>query len=886
MFGYKSPKNIPGLVLWWDAADQTTINDGRSFQGQNVYKFIDKVSGVVLTNFAGVNGPTYSYASVNGKNAIHFPYHTNNNGSLKALSTTSLENISIDVKTIFFVFKPTTTQSGNNTKYALSIWPESSVPSVLQEPVISVRSAGGNNPYTEYSEGSFDIEGARNLFFRNEKSLRFGVKSSTNPDVNALQVLISRTKIDNKISKFTILQENGLDSKQEFYKNDELLFEKYDMSPVVGPFGLSIGSYYYNTLNKTSNAYPLEGYFCEMLYFNRFLEDDEINTIGSYLIRKWDPLRLILNYGSIPITLPEIPPPPSGIGGGGNPGVPVVTPYTEPSVTMDVTQIVVSSNQITNFIIDVTLGSLSITDRGIVYSTFPNTTPTINNNKVSSGSGGGVSNPSMTGLSTATSYYVRAFVTDPNGTYYSSPITLLTTSNIIFSRTTGSTNTITNPVDFQFNDLSNVYQTFWDVQFTGLQSNTSYQCGIIANDSTTVNFATALFKSTNNLTSDSQGQILTQGGSNFWFINLTNAITQLSQDIGKYIYFRAFISVNSVYQYSQVITLYLPSLKFETVTGGPNSGTVLKASTQAPDDIVDNALIPSSVGFVVNSSSQDPYYNESTSTTLNGTFEYSGLTMLPTFTADYGQSLGNTSVRAFIEIGNLKVWSQSIQFGLSPIVGLLSSPTFVKTSSTATNQSGEIRFTFNATNAIGLIYGVEYSQNDTFTPIEFQSESVLPVATTPQTLTVQGYGDFGERRWYRGYVRNSNSSVKVNTTSTRNIQLEDIRFVSFVYDAGSDSFIATIQFNATSGRNVDISILTKRGTDQDPALSVIGFNQRSVATGVSSTNNYTYSILASTAYPLGSGNPILSGESISGRVSVLVEGVRQFSFNLLSATKT
>jgi hypothetical protein len=190
----------------------------------------------------------------------------------------------------------------------------------------------------------------------------------------------------------------------------------------------------------------------------------------------------------------------------------------------------------------------------------------------------------------------------------------------------------------------------------------------------------------------------------------------------------------------------------------------------------------------------------------------------------------------------------------------------------------------DVTDGTGLIYGMDTSLNSTFTPVEYNVEGSSTISTNPQTIELQGAGDFGERRWYRGYVRNSDSSLKLYAQNTRNIQFEDIKFVSLVYNAANDWFVATIQFNATSGRTMtQIGIATKRGVNQSPASSIIGFNIVNIAPNVSTTNTYTYNIPASTLY---AGTPILSGQSISGRAFVLVEGIRQFSFNMPFATKT
>ncbi len=61
-------------------------------------------------------------------------------------------------------------------------------------------------------------------------------------------------------------------------------------------------------------------------------------------------------------------------------------------------------------------GSLSVTSRGICYSTKPN--PTISDTKVASGSGTGAFTCNLTNLSDGTTYYARAYATNGKGTAY------------------------------------------------------------------------------------------------------------------------------------------------------------------------------------------------------------------------------------------------------------------------------------------------------------------------------------------------------------------------------------------------------------------------------------------------------------------------------------
>ena len=86
-------------------------------------------------------------------------------------------------------------------------------------------------------------------------------------------------------------------------------------------------------------------------------------------------------------------------------------------------------------------GGYTITERGICYSQ-THSEPTIIDTKVASGSGNGSFSASVTKLTPSTSYYVRAYATNMNGTAYGEPI-VVTTKNGIASVTTGTVSNIT-----------------------------------------------------------------------------------------------------------------------------------------------------------------------------------------------------------------------------------------------------------------------------------------------------------------------------------------------------------------------------------------------------------------------------------------------------------
>ncbi len=81
-------------------------------------------------------------------------------------------------------------------------------------------------------------------------------------------------------------------------------------------------------------------------------------------------------------------------------------------------------------------GGQTVTARGICYSTTQN--PTISNSKVQNGSGKGSFTCNLTGLSTGTTYYVRAYATNSKGTSYGQQVSFKTTAYSLPTVTTSS----------------------------------------------------------------------------------------------------------------------------------------------------------------------------------------------------------------------------------------------------------------------------------------------------------------------------------------------------------------------------------------------------------------------------------------------------------------
>lgn len=96
-------------------------------------------------------------------------------------------------------------------------------------------------------------------------------------------------------------------------------------------------------------------------------------------------------------------------------GKPSVTTGTITNVTA--TSAVCNGNEISS-------GGFTVTEKGLCWST--SQYPTISDNHINQGSGIGSFNSSITGLSLSTTYYVRAYATNSNGTSYGSQVSFTT----------------------------------------------------------------------------------------------------------------------------------------------------------------------------------------------------------------------------------------------------------------------------------------------------------------------------------------------------------------------------------------------------------------------------------------------------------------------------
>jgi len=114
------------------------------------------------------------------------------------------------------------------------------------------------------------------------------------------------------------------------------------------------------------------------------------------------------------------------------PSIPVLTTTTITSIT--------SSGSTSGGTISSSVGS-TVTARGVCYATTQN--PTISNSITSNGTGTGAFTSTITGLTPATTYYVRAYATNTTGTGYGNELSFTTTSVGSPSLTTTAITSIT-----------------------------------------------------------------------------------------------------------------------------------------------------------------------------------------------------------------------------------------------------------------------------------------------------------------------------------------------------------------------------------------------------------------------------------------------------------
>ena len=99
---------------------------------------------------------------------------------------------------------------------------------------------------------------------------------------------------------------------------------------------------------------------------------------------------------------------------------------TSPAVTTTAASVILSFGATSGGSVSASGGGSSVTERGVCFNTSSN--PTIANSKVPSGSGPGTFTSILSGLTAATTYYVRAYAIKSTGTTYGNQISFTTAS--------------------------------------------------------------------------------------------------------------------------------------------------------------------------------------------------------------------------------------------------------------------------------------------------------------------------------------------------------------------------------------------------------------------------------------------------------------------------
>jgi hypothetical protein len=338
----KNPSKIPGLKIWLDAADTSTINNGTIQNGQNVFKIVDKSSGYVFRNGYGVNGPSYSVGVVNGKNAITVNYYTVsdvNSIQAKGLWAGNVTPMASGTYSLYCVAFPYDNRQRNTNGAGVNATQDLWVFSLINNIPASIVSPSAYVPH-------------RGFFFRS----RIGGAGQPLPNLPARYYedvdfifQVSTILIDSYISSIPPAINNGLTQSDSRYiygktnvigvrasnnlkkfsiiRKDYIINENFQPNPTPNPGQtfrptttqqgftpapngpwLTIGAIVPNAISRsvegvagpmgsdivlnntnpaTTNCYPFEGHFCEFLFWDRVLTDPEANSVESYLKKKW-----------------------------------------------------------------------------------------------------------------------------------------------------------------------------------------------------------------------------------------------------------------------------------------------------------------------------------------------------------------------------------------------------------------------------------------------------------------------------------------------------------------------------------------------------------------------------------------------------------------------
>lgn len=595
MIRIKKPNDIPGLVLWFDANDTSTINNGTVKDNDLVFSFRDKKSNVELTRITPSAGPTYSFSAINGKNVISFQpvYTLGGNASLKGLSNANLTILGSATTSMFCVYKPTdflVDDTQGNQKYIVNIADSSDLTSGFGNKSIYLGDEGSatvaqrKNPSGRYIEADSSTPAPYNgsVTYHEHIPSRNFLPGSTS-SLDKVCMTVARSQKD--LKKISFLFENNdyiddFSAFRTFPNRSKLTGPVY---PLSAPQKFILGCYRHISYTYGSRRYPFKGLFCEFLYYDRFLTDDETNIIKTYLKRKW-----YVEEGEI-ITETQT----SGGGGGGTP-VPIAPTVQSTTPISEITDKGAKSGGSI-----LSAGTGTVTARGVCWST--SSGPTIANSKTVDGNGLGSFTSTISGLTLNTLYYVRAYATNSDGlTSYGNQVSFTTLPYVLpvitnFVRRTQST-VGSDGLSVYFGDVvvsstlvaSDGSATF-DFNFDSAGGSNIIEYGVVSNSSSNPTVANRKFAYTS-----------------VDFASLAATVINGYVSSGETWYFRAYVYNGTHYAYSSnEISLEIADVRLTALLGD------LENSRYIMDAIVNETggLTIQSRGFAIaNSSQYDPIY--------------------------------------------------------------------------------------------------------------------------------------------------------------------------------------------------------------------------------------------------------------------------------------
>ena len=271
-----NPKNISNIKYWFDSSDVSTLSlTGIGSATASVISITDKINRIVLPS-AGTVQPIYYYNNINNCNSIYFQY--TNNPSVSPNDRLSSSSITFSsTGSIYSVTKWGATSSGSSYQVAITIAPSSRGLGTWGDFQV-VYSTTLTGLY------SFNIAPASSLIYSTVRPSfdtsigKFaGTVNGTSSNINSIGVDIFGSRNNNStLSKFKYT--SIYDSKNG-YTN-----ATYSISSLSNR--LVIGDYHNIAYTAPPNA-GFKGYFCELLFFDRYLSDTEDNQITQYLKKKW-----------------------------------------------------------------------------------------------------------------------------------------------------------------------------------------------------------------------------------------------------------------------------------------------------------------------------------------------------------------------------------------------------------------------------------------------------------------------------------------------------------------------------------------------------------------------------------------------------------------------